>query len=466
MKDILQKQFKSLLEQADNIEKDVKAAGRDPNETEMKQYNELLAQAEQVKNQIDAASKREKFEAFAKEPDGRSVVKASFDRMAMDGEGEIPGVTADAKTGEMYAIDGAYKSIGEENIAKLKAGAYKDAFAELIRAKGRGRQPAEKYMKVLSEASFGSGEAWLPPDFRAELIKKMATMTSVRPNASVYTTGTDKITFPSVNYATDDKYTSGVRFTWRGSATQTSDISEATNPVAGNVTLPVHLATAAIILTREQVEDNSFDILGYISELGAEAFSLGEEDAFTNGDGASKPWGFSQHPTFAIANGSTSTIAGVTYSGGYNLSSDSVGGMNWEGIIATEKNLPPQYEAGAKWYGNKATYSAIRSINVASSVLPQWSLGESYPNYANGMAASLLGYGIVKNQFLADVAAGATPLYLGDMKGYFIADRVGLSVEVFREVYGLRDQVVVYMRKRTGGQLVHYWRMKSFLCGS
>jgi HK97 family phage major capsid protein len=65
---------------------------------------------------------------------------------------------------------------------------------------------------------------------------------------------------------------------------------------------------------------------------------------------------------------------------------------------------------------------------------------------------------------MADVAASANPLVLGDMRGYFIADRVSLSVEVFREVYGLRDQVVVYMRKRVGGQLVHYWRMKFLTC--
>jgi HK97 family phage major capsid protein len=58
------------------------------------------------------------------------------------------------------------------------------------------------------------------------------------------------------------------------------------------------------------------------------------------------------------------------------------------------------------------------------------------------------------------LATFGIPLVLGDMKGYKIVDRVGLSVEVFREVYGLRDQVVVYARKRVGGQLTDYWRMK------
>jgi HK97 family phage major capsid protein len=61
---------------------------------------------------------------------------------------------------------------------------------------------------------------------------------------------------------------------------------------------------------------------------------------------------------------------------------------------------------------------------------------------------------------MGNPVTGGKYLALGDLKGYYIVDRVGMSVEVFREVYGLRDQVVVYMRKRTGGDLVHYWRMK------
>jgi len=321
----------------------------------------------------------------------------------------------------------------------------------------------------LNEGSDPSGGFWLPPDFRPELVKKMSVMATVRPNARVYTTGTDHITFPSVNYngsTSDDTYanlfTSGVRFSWRGSNASTSDSSEATNPIAGQINIPVHLATAAIIMTREQLEDNSFDILGYISELGAEAYALGEEAAYTNGTGAGQPRGFLQHPAMGIAYSTYSAVAGVTYWGNQILSGTTTiawGGVT-TGIIGTEAKLPAQYEPFAKWYGNKTTFASIRAINAGTATLPQWSLGDAYPNYSNGMSPSLLGYGLAKNQFMADPATSAKYLALGDLKGYYIVDRVGLSVEVFREVYGLRDQVVVYMRKRTGGDLVHYWRMK------
>jgi HK97 family phage major capsid protein len=260
-----------------------------------------------------------------------------------------------------------------------------------------------------------------------------------------------------------------VRFAWRSSLGSTSDITEATNPIAGQINIPVNLATAAIILTREQLEDNAFDLLGYISNLGAEAFALGEESSYTNGSGAGQPQGFLQHPANITSTGNViaystyATRAGSTYWGNvlYSGSTTIAWGAGTTGIIGTEAQLPPQYDANAKWFASKQVYAAIRGINAGTATLPQWSLGDAYPNYSNGMSPSLIGYSIVKNQFMPQTTVtGGAYLALADMSGYYIVDRVGLSVEVFREVYGLRDQVVVYMRKRTGGQLVHYWKTK------
>lgn len=471
MKEQLKNSLKSVMEEADKLITDV--SDRAPTDAENKKLAELSAKATSLKEQIDNIAKLEAVKGWSKESAGSVVRAAEFQREAMDGEGDIPGVTMNAKTGEMFAVDGAFKSQGQKKLDALKAGGYKDSFAEYIRAEGLKKTMKGDAMKILNEGSDPSGGFWLPPDFRPELVKKIATMSSVRPNASVYTTGTDHITFPAVNYngsTSDDTYanlfTSGVRFSWRGSNPSTSDFTEATNPIAGQINIPVHLATAAIILTREQLEDNSFDILGYITELGGEAFALGEEAAFTGtssaGTGAGQPRGFINHPSMGIAYSTYSAVAGVTYWGNlfYSGTTTIAWGGATTGVIGVEANLPPQYEANAKWYGSKATYSALRSVNAGTSTLPQWGLGEAYPNFMNGNAASLLGYGIAKNQFMSTPITSGNYLALGDMRGYYIVDRVGLSVEVFREVYGLRDQVVVYMRKRTGGDLVHYWKMK------
>lgn len=470
MKEKLQAALKSVIDEADALIGDV--GTREPTAAENTKLAELSAKAESIKNQIDNVTKLEAVKAWGEQSSG-SVVAASFSREAMNGEGEITGVTADPYSGEMFAADGEFKSAGQKKLDSLKKGAYKDAFTDYIRNAGLGRSMKGDAMKILNEGSDPSGGFWVPPDFRPELVKKIAAMSTVRQAAKVYTTGTDHITFPAVNYngaSADDTYanifTSGVRFTWRSVAGSTSDISEATNPIAGEINIPVNLATAAIILTRTQLEDNAFDLMGYISDLGSEAFALGEESAFTNGTGAGQPRGFLNHPAMGIAASTSSAVAGVTYWG--NLIYSGTTSIAWgaaasypgTGIIGTEAAVPPQYENGAKWYANKFTYAAIRGINVSTTTLPQWSLGDSYPSFANGMTPTLLGYPIVKNQFMGATTTSTKYLALANLSGYYIADRVGMSVEVFREVYGLRDQVVVYMRKRTGGDFVHYWKAK------
>lgn len=468
MKDILQKSLKSVLEQADAITAQVTRENRAPSEDEMKSYNALLAQAEGYKTQLDAAAKRDTLESWASASDGQSVVKSGFDRMALPGEGEIKGVTAD-KSGDLYSLDG----VGAEKLSALKSGAYKDAFNSYIRNTGLGRGMKGDAMKVLNEGTDTAGGFWVPPDVRSELIKKMATMTAVRQNATVYTTGSDVISFPKVTYTSDQNYTAGTRFTWQDSAPLSADISEATNPVAGRVNIPVHSATAAIILTREQLEDNQFDILGYISQILGEAYGLGEEDAFFNGTGAGQPAGMLS----SVANANLTIASGT--GDGMKVVSGVSGALTWAGIasgstgtedstkglLGMENALPPQYESGAKWYGSKSVYAATRAL-VDLQKRPLWQQSDGmYQAWVNGYPPTLLGYPIVKSQFITALTSSSYSMLFGDMKGYFVIDRVGLSIEVLREVRALRGEVVVYARKRVGGQLVRPWMLKA-LCAS
>ena len=472
----LQESLKGVLDQADLLRGKIEAKEASPEE--INQFKDLSVQAKEIAGQIDAAKALEDVKKWGEQSDGKAVVPATFDRLALTEEGDIKGVTADPKTGEMHVLEGFYSEQGQSNLETLKSGAYKDYFVQRLRAQANPRIANDwqrhmkgNAMKILNEGSFTAGEAWIPPDFRANLIQRMQTLTSVRQNATVMTTGRDIVTFPQAVYTSDDQYTSGIRGTWQGSGAQSADPAEATNPVSGQVKIPVFLLTANIIVQREQIEDNSFDLLGYINKLGAESFALTQEDAYTSGNGVAKPYGFTVHPTAAIAQGSTSAVNGVTYTGG-EIFSGSTGAIAWgsaatstaTGILGVEGVLPPQYEAGAKWFGTKRTYSAIRSINAGTATLPQWSLSESYPNFMNGYNASLLGYPTAKNQFMDDISAATTNqspvLALGDLSSYWVMDRVGFSVEVNPWLYQARDQVLIYMRMRTGGQLVEYWKMK------
>jgi len=417
------------------------------------QINALLGQADEIKLKLDLALKIAAGDAYLHEPRGAPAAHAGW-RDAGPGEG-LPadgvGLTIDRKTGELAPTD----ERGELKIAVLRSGQYKDALNRYIRTawKMSGPSLSPEQTKVLQEGQDSAGGFWVIPDFRTQLVKKEATMAAIRPNARAFTVGSDVVSFPKVVYTTDDKYTSGTRFAWTAEA-PAADISESTNPVAGRVNIPVHTATAAIILTRANMEDAQFDLIGLVSELMTEAFVLGEDDAFINGDGVGKPQGLLQHPNATVAHGS----------GGMYVASGSAAALAWgtdgaKGITGIEGALPPQYDGFAKWYAAKATYAALRALNTGSTGV-QWGFGESYPNAANGYSPSLLGSPITKDQFFPAVAANAFPLAYGDMQGYWIADRVGITLDVLRELRALRDEVILYARKRVGGQLVHDWRVK------
>lgn len=445
-----------------------------PTEEQEKKEDALLADAQKMAKQIDRENALKSLKDFGEESQGSQVAQ-SFGRETLPGEGNIPGVTADPRTGEMYVAEKSMaRLLGAETLKTLKSGAYLDALDEYVRSEGLRRPMKGDAMKVLNEGQDTAGGFWIPPDYRNQLISKVATMTAIRPNATVITTGRDVVTFPKVTYTTDDKYTSGVRFDWNASGPQAADQNESTNPVAGVLNIPVHLATASIIVQRAQLEDNGFDLLGFITAKMAEAFGLGGEDAYITGDGTGKPQGLATHPTFGIAHGSTGVVAGETYTGGYIVSGLSAG-LTWQGIsndeptkgiLGIEAALPPQYEANAKWYGTKNSYAVVRSL-VDSNKRPLWQQSDGmWANWVRGYPATLLGYPIAKSQFFTELASDSLSLYLGDMSAYYIVDRVALSVEVFRETLARRDQVLVYARMRTGGQLVDYWRMKALKAGT
>jgi len=437
------------------------------NDDRRAQFSAAIEEAKATKRAIEDEAALKHLQDFASQPDGQSAVRQSWSGSIGEArEGVIDGVSQSrvdvftnpstgqksATGGELYSVSG----VGEKKIAALKSGAYKDAVNAYVRSAALGNSSAMKgdAMKILQEGIDSSGGFWVPPDMRSEVVKKSAVGATVRPNAYTFTVGSDVAIFPAVKYTTDDKYTSGVRFAWTAEA-PAADVSESANPVAGEVRIPIYTAIASIVITRAQAEDNAFDLLGYISELLGESFMLGEEDAFTNGDGIGKPVGMLNHPNLATA----------STSGGMYVPSGAAAALAWgtdgaKGITGLEGALPPQYEMGAAFMANKKTFAALRALNTGSAGI-QWTGDDYFPNARNGFAPSLLGYQKLTNQFLPDVASNAYPMLLGNYRGYYIADRVGLSIEVLREVKALRDMIVVYARKRVGGQLVRDWQVKA-----
>ena len=71
------------------------------------------------------------------------------------------------------------------------------------------------------------------------------------------------------------------------------------------------------------------------------------------------------------------------------------------------------------------------------------------------MAATILGRPIVEAVDMPDGASGETPIIFGDLSGYRVIDRIGLSV--FRDPYAraTNGEVRFHARRRVGADTTH-----------
>jgi HK97 family phage major capsid protein len=322
---------------------------------------------------------------------------------------------------------------------------YASAFEAYMR-KGKAEMgPNDR--KTLSGGTDSAGGFLVPEDFQMEIIKKTAAMATIRANARVAQTSRDMAKWPRVNYTTDDKYTSGVRLTWTGESPASSTAHRVTDPTFGLLTIPVHTAMASLPITNDLLEDSAFDVFGLGSELMGEAFALGENDAFINGNGISKPMGI------------LTQVDDSDNKGPRSVNSGSASALTGDGLISLAYALPPQYEARAKWFMNKSTEAAVRKLKGSTSGDYQWPV----LNQAGGLGPVqpvLLGFPVVREQFLPDVAGDAYPIIFGDMSGYLVLDRVGISLQRLDELYAETNITVLLARRRVGGQLIAPYRLK------
>jgi HK97 family phage major capsid protein len=389
----------------------------------------------------------------------------------MPNEGNLPGMKMtpvstryDPTTREWSATGGELVPVTKEAERKLKvmnSGEYKDALVASLRAKASGTNLAAKHMKIIQEGVDASGGFWVSPDMRTQIVQKQAGITGVSNNVFSFQAGSNMVTFPAVSYTTHNTATTGISFSWTAEA-PAANISESTNPTASRINIPVHTATACLLLTREEMEDSMFDLLGFVSEKIGEAFALGMNNAYINGTGVGQPQGILAATNATVAHSFTTGAGGMYVPSGVSAAVTWVGTAvgtpeSGEGFVGVERALPAQYEQNAKWYASKDTFAQARSL-VDTTGRPFWM--DQYPNFQNGYLPNILGYPIVKDAHMPIPAANSYSVAFGDLKGYYAPQRVGMTIEVIRELFILRGLVGIYARQRVGGQLVEDWRVK------
>jgi HK97 family phage major capsid protein len=321
---------------------------------------------------------------------------------------------------------------------------YKSAFESYL-VKGR-HDMGGNDKKTLYEGLDSAGGYLVPEDYQAQMIRKIMTMAVVRQYARVITTSSDRVSFPSLKYTTDDNYTSSVRLVWTGEQPASASVHRATTSDYGLTTIPVHTAMSSIPVTMDLLMDSVFDLESHIAGMFGEAFALGEEAAFWTGDGAGQPMGILHDVD------GTNGVASVNSGSASTLTAD--------GLINLTYEVPTQYEMNARVFWRKATEKVVRTLVNSTTDDYLWPAVAQVGAFG-GVERSIEGYPISRAEFVPAIAGDDFPIVFGDLQGYYIADRVGISIQRLDEVYAEQNLVAFLAKKRVGGQLAEPWRIKA-----
>lgn len=315
--------------------------------------------------------------------------------------------------------------------------------------------------KALISGSDTAGGFYISPDMQSEVLKKMATTATIRSLARIIGTSSNLVQFPRIKYTTDNKYTSGMRMTWTGEAPASGSTHRVTDQILGQVNIPVHTAMASQLVHNDLIEDSAYDVLGDSSQFLAEAFALGENDAFLNGTGSGRPLGMiTQISSTADDSTYIPYIASGT-SAAISTSGDAFSGYR---LVKLYYNLPAQYRARAVWLMNSLTMLEVESLVDAQkrpliAALTAASITTGEPTIIKGKRAAV-------DEFVPDIGANAYPMLFGDFSGYVVVDRVGFSVQRLTERYAEENQVLLLARKRVGGSPVEAYRLRALKTGT
>jgi HK97 family phage major capsid protein len=421
----------------------MKYQGKSENMTteEETQWTKHLDDAEGHQKVIKQLEREEGLKDWAKKSAGTLPLAG---KALGDGEGDPVDPTADDDVRGTKDLMVFVDPRLQRAIKATQKPTYKQSLEAYVRAQGQMDFLPVQARKDLSEGVDSEGGFFVPEDFRAEIIKKLPTMATVRSRARVLTTSRDKASFPIEDYNTDDKYTSAVRMTWVDENPSSDSETDASDNDPGMLEIYVRTGMAGKKISNNLVEDSAFDIIAYIQELFVEAFGLGENDTFLNGSGIGRPYGLfnSGNPQFpsTVNSGHASQVTA-------------------DGLIDLFFGLPKQYRNSAIWMMNSQTAKATRKLKDAQNRY-LWDAMSQGGLTTKGDQDQLLGKPVEIDEFCPDVAANAYPIAFGDFKGYYVLDRVGMSIQILREKYAERNQIKILARKRVGGQVGEKFRFR------
>ncbi len=462
----LQNEFQAKYDEADRILNDDNATGEaqvraeklydecdsiksqiEERQAELDRKAELKGRAAAFKEWVNEPARTIPFPTGKKSDEGAKFSVSGFEEAGHTQLGLFKGNPFYQAIGE--AGPGTF---GEKQWELMNSFEYKRDWAAYIR-KGT------KFLdgcKTLQNAIDDQGGVLAPAELINRIIGRSPAPTQLRSLVTTITTGRDSLIMPRKLYAADDKYTTAFRATWTGEIPSSSTAAEVNDQqLLGDVTIAVHTAMISGSMSKNSLEDSAFPLQAWLENQFNEVIDLLYEDMIINGSGTGQPDGL----LLGAASGNNGTTTNPQYP--EVVLSGSAAALAFDGLIDLQTALAPQYENEyTRWIMNKkSTYRALRKLKDLQN-RPLFSAGYNDSGLMTKPGREMLGDPIILSQFMPDVGANNFPVAYGDLRGYYLAQRVGFSIQVLDQTRAKVNQVELVGRLRFGGRPVEPWRLK------
>jgi len=274
----------------------------------------------------------------------------------------------------------------------------------------------------------------VPPQQASDILMRLPGLTCVRAGgATVVQTASNMIEWLTITGGSS-RYPTALRGAW-GTEVQSPAEKDQTY---GLEQIPVHTYTYKVPMSQSLVEDAS-NLVSIFNNNVAVTLAIDEDDAFLIGDGAGKPRGILP----SSGNGDSLTEVVTT-----NASALTV-----EKVKALRRGIQSQYRqpaARASWIANSDTASTIEEMQDGNGkfYFEDLIVGEAFLRHIWR-----------ESEAMPDIAGEAYPILFGDLSGYIIVERLGLSVVRFQDSATGINKVEFHVRRRLGGRLMETWKM-------
>jgi HK97 family phage major capsid protein len=300
---------------------------------------------------------------------------------------------------------------------------YRAAFSQFLRAKGNASILDRQVFATLQTGVDSDGGFLVPEEFEANIQKLLYNLDPMRSAATVLSLSTDRH-LPI--------QTGGATFQWIGENGSYPSVS----PTVGRVTLTAHKLGGYVPVSEELLQDSGSNVEQFVTEVAAQSVADLENGAFTVGNGAAQPLGIF----------TTTSVGGVTVADLTGAVS-ATAAITGDNIIDTYHTLGRQYRDQASWVGSDTLIKLIRKIKDNDGQYI-WQ-----PGLIAGQPDRILNRPVFTSDFAPTPAVSTRSLAFGDLRRYYIADRLGMGMLRLNELGALNGQVYFRVTKRTDGRL-------------